>query len=223
MIVRCKAARNIVLGPIRNFSFAAAITVSWVLTAAGCDRPQPPAPIDGAEAAPASAAPAPPPPEVPSSDPSAQTTQRAAPPMPPAVALGEFAPADPAAEAATGRLTIEDMAIRGANGAGFVTERAAIVRGNDQYNAQSRYADSMLVVPEQTIELRRVVERTPSDKPSADPFCGADKTGYLALAKVAEGDTDVIKLMALRGDSLPAASAPGVTLCKVFSYTSAKK
>lgn len=217
-------SRDTVLRPTRNFRLAAIPYALLVLTAAGCDRPQPPAPATtSAEPAPVSTASAPPPPEVPSSDPSAQTTQRAAPPMPPAVALGEFVPADPAAEAATGKLTIEDMAIHGANGAAFVTERAAIVRGNDQYNAESRYADSMLVVPEQTIELRRVVERKPSEKPSPDPFCGADKTGYLALAKVTEGDTDVIKLMALRGEALPAASAPGVTVCKVLSYTAPKK
>lgn len=143
--------------------------------------------------------------------------------MPPAVALGVFMPVDPVAEAATGKLTIEDMAIKGANGASFVTERAAIVRGNDQYNASARYADTMMIVPEQTVELRRVVEQTPPEKAGSDPFCGAGKTGYLALAKVTEGDTDVVKLMALQGEALPAASAAGVTLCKVMSYSSTAK
>lgn len=143
--------------------------------------------------------------------------------MPPAVALGVFAPADPVAEAATGKLTIEDMAIKGENGASFVTERAAIVRGNDQYNATARYADTMLVVPEQTVELRRVVEQTPPDKGANDAFCSTGKTGYIALAKVTEGDTDVIKLMALQGEALPAASAAGVALCKVMSYSANAK
>lgn len=209
----------------RNFRTAAVVASHFllILAVAGCDRPQAPATENPAEPAPASTAMAPPPPEVPSSDPSAQTTQRAAPPMPPAVALGEFAPVDPAAEAATGKLKIEDLAIRGANGAAFVTERAAIVRGNDQYNADARYADSMMVVPEQTVELRRVVESTLPENATADPFCGAGKTGYFALAKVREGDTDVVKLMALQGEALPAASAPGVTLCKVLSYSATAK
>lgn len=193
-----------------------------VLAATGCDRTQAPAPETSVQP-PATTASAPPPPEVPTSDPSAQPVQRAAPPMPPAVALGEFAPADPVAEAATGKLTIEDMAIRGANGAAFVTERVAIVRGNDQYNASARYADTMMIVPEQTVELRRVVEQPATGKPSADPFCGTGKTGYIVLAKVTEGDTDVIKLMALQGEALPAASAAGITLCKVMSYSAATK
>lgn len=209
--------------PNRNFRLAAVAFFLSILTAAGCDRSQPPPAAEEKAEPAASTASAPPPPEVPSSDPSAQTTQRAAPPMPPAVALGEFVPADPAAEAATGKLTIEDMAIRGANGAAFVTERAAIVRGNDQYNAEARYADSMMIVPEQAVELRRVVERTLPEKSNADPFCGAGRTGYLAVSKVREGDTDVVKLMALQGEALPAASAPGVTLCKVFSYSSPAK
>jgi hypothetical protein len=193
------------------------------LAATGCDRMQPAPPPEPAEQPPAATSTAPPPPEVPSSDPSAAPVQRAAPPMPPAVALGEFAPADPAAEAATGTLTIEDLAIRGANGASFVTERAAIVRGNDQYNASTRYADTMLIVPEQTVELRRVVEQTPPRNGASDAFCDAGKTGYIALAKVTEGNTDVIKLMSLQGEALPAASAAGITLCKVLSYSSAVK
>lgn len=189
---------------------------------AGCDRAQTPPPETDAEQPSASTASAPPPPEVPSSDPTAQPVQRAAPPMPPAVALGKFAPADPVAEASTGKLMIEDMAIRGENGARFVTERAAIVRGNDQYSPSARYADTMMIVPEQTVELRRVVEQTPG-KDASDAFCGTGKTGYIALAKVTEGDTDVIKLMALQGEALPAASAAGISLCKVMSYSSAAK
>ncbi len=190
--------------------------------AAGCDRAQTPTQETSAPPVTTTAT-APPPPEVPTSDPSAQPVQRAAPPMPPAVALGAFEPADPVAEAATGKLTIEDMAIKGENGAGFVTERAAIVRGNDQYNAASRYADTMLIVPEQAVELRRVVEQTPPDKGASDAFCDTGKTTYIALAKVTEGDTDVIKLMALQGEALPAASAAGVALCKVMSYSATAK
>lgn len=190
--------------------------------AAGCDRTQAPPPESNATPSATPKGTAPPPPEVPTSDPSAQPVQRAAPPMPPAVALGEFAPADPVAEASTGKLTIEDMAIRGENGAHFVTERAAIVRGNDQYNASTRYADTMMIVPEQAVELRRVVEQAPSSaKDASDAFCSTGKTGYIALAKVTEGDTDVVKLMALQGEALPAASAAGVALCKVMSYSAA--
>lgn len=194
-----------------------------VLAAAGCDRTQAPPPPEASAQPAVPTTTAPPPPEVPTSDPSAQPVQRAAPPMPPAVALGVFTPVDPVAEAATGKLTIEDMAIKGANGASFVTERAALVRGNDQYNASARYADTMMIVPEQTVELRRVVEQTPPSKAGSDAFCGTGKTGYLALAKVTEGDTDVIKLMALQGEALPAASAAGVTLCKVMNYSAAAK
>ena len=115
------------------------------------------------------------------------------------------------------------MAIHGANGASFVTERVAIVRGNDHYNANTRYADTMMIVPEQTVELRRVVEQTPPREAPGDAFCGDARTGYLALAKVSEGKTDVIKLMALQGDAVPAASAPDITLCKATSYSSAAK
>lgn len=186
--------------------------------AAGCDQAQTPPHADAVKPA-ATTTTAPPPPEVPSSDPGAQPVQRAAPPMPPAVALGVFAPGNDVAEAATGKLTIEDMAIRGANGASFVTERVAIVRGNDQYNAAARYADSMMIVPEQTVELRRVVEQTPPDKEPDNAFCGAEKVGYFALAKLQEGGTDVVTLMALSGDELPATSAAGITLCAVTRYT----
>lgn len=149
--------------------------------------------------------------------------QRAAPPMPEAVALGVFAPGDKVSESATGKLTIEDMKIHGDNGASFVTERVAIVRGNDSYNATGRYADAMMIVPEQTVELRHVTEQTPPAKTPADAFCGATKTGYFALAKVTEGDTDVIKLMALQGEQLPAASAADIKLCSVTRYTALAK
>ncbi|MGD6006366.1 hypothetical protein QUU98_22575, partial [Xanthomonas citri pv. citri] len=49
-------------------------------------------------------------------------------------------------------------------------------------------------------------------------FCGAQPTGFIALAKISEGSGDVIKLIALQGSDLPAASAQGVGLCASMFY-----
>ena len=191
---------------------------AFVFASAGCDR-QPEAPPAEEPAQPAATAEAPPaPPAVPGPDASAATIERAAPPTLRAVALGKFEPGNPVAEAVTGAIDIEDTKITGANGASFLTERVAIVRGGDEFTAGQRYADIMMMDAEQPVELRRVVEET---RPTAQPdngFCNRMKTGYLALASYDEGGDTLVKVIGLQGDGLPAATAQDTTLCASTFY-----
>jgi hypothetical protein len=199
--------------------FALSMLAASLVLAAGCSsRDEPPV----EPAAPAAANTAPPPPAIPQHDPTAAPVERAAPPTLQAVVLGKFAAGNPVAESATGALEIEDGQITGANGAGFTTERVALVNGDDQYKAGARFADAMMIEPRQQVELRHVVEETPPTGKPGDAFCGTLKTGYLALAKVRDGDTDVVKVLALSGQDLPAASASDIALCAAASYRAAK-
>ncbi|WP_407351794.1 hypothetical protein [Luteimonas sp. R10] len=161
---------------------------------------------------------APAPQEHPEPDPSEARVERAAPPEVRPVALGEFEPEDPVAEAATGRLTLEDDVIRGANGAGFVTERVAIVRAGDEYRSGERYADVLAVGSEQPVELRRVLEETPPDADPGAALCGETGADYIALASVPSDRGDAVKLVALRGESMPAATAEDIALCAAAHY-----
>lgn len=207
------------MGRFRSCSrFAAFVLAASALSMAGCARDQS-QPLDSAP--PPVADTAEPPPAIPQHDPSAAPVERAAPPTLQPVALGEFDPGGEIAEKATGSLTIEDTKITGENGASFVTERVALVNGDDQYAPGARYADAMMIEPRQQVELRRVVEETRSAETPGDAFCGPAATGYLALAMVKEGETEVVKLIALSGQELPAASASGVTLCAAANYRSA--
>lgn len=193
---------------------AAMALVASVLLFAGCARE---GQSDG-HAASAAADTAPPPPALPEHDPAASPVERAAPPTLQPVVLGKFEAGDPVAESATGALDIEDTRIDGANGASFVTERVALVSGDDQYSAGARYADAMMIEPRVPVELRRVLEQTPPTRTPADAFCGSAKTGWLALARIMDGDAQVVKLLALGGQELPAASATGVKLCAAAQY-----
>lgn len=187
-----------------------------LLILAGCDRSAPPA--ESQTPPPPAASEAPPPPEVRSSDPGNATTDRAAPPTLKPVAIGSFEPGNPVAEAVTGRLSIEDGKIEGGNGASFVTERVALVRGGDEYGPGQRYADTMMIDAGQPVELRRVIDETPPTATTGSALCGRNKTSYIALAKVEEGDDEVVKLIGLQGDDLPAAGAQGITLCASTFY-----
>ncbi|MBO7941690.1 hypothetical protein JTP77_038215, partial [Streptomyces sp. S9] len=86
------------------------------------------------------------------------------------------------------------------------------------YSAGQTYGATMQVEASQAIELRRVIEQTPPKQTPANSFCGAQPTGFIALAKISEGSGDVIKLIALQGSDLPAASAQGVGLCASMFY-----
>lgn len=198
--------------------FAALVLAASALFIAGCARDQP-QPVDSAP--PPVADTAAPPPAIPQHDPSAAPVERAAPPTLQPVALGEFEAGNEVAEKATGALTIEDTRITGENGASFVTERVALVSGDDQYAPGARYADAMMIEPRQQVELRHVLEETRSAETPGDAFCGPANTGYLALAMVKEGETEVVKLIALSGEELPAASATATTLCTAAEYRSA--
>lgn len=152
-------------------------------------------------------------------DPAKAPIERAAPPTLQPVALGRFRAADRVAEALTGTLEVEDARITGATGAGFLTERVAIVRAGDEFAAGQRYADVMAVDAGQPVELRRVLEETrAADGPSP---CGNMKTGFLALASYEEAGARVLRLVALQGDGIPAATAADTRLCAVAGYVSA--
>ena len=189
-----------------------------VLLAAGCsqDRPATTTAQPAANTAPA-------PPAIPQHDPASAPVERAAPPTLQAVALGEFAASNPAAESATGTLTIADGEIVGSNGAKFTTERVALVNGDDQYTAGARFADAMMIEPRQQVELRHVVEETPPTDAPGNAFCGTLKTGHLAIAKVMDGDVEQVKVLALSGQGLPAASATDVSACAMAEYRSLPK
>src|SRR5690606_33318524 len=91
----------------------------------------------------------------------------------------------------------------------------------DQYTAGARFADAMMIEPRKQVELRHVVEETPPADAPDNAFCGTLKTGYLAIAKVMEGDTEVVKVLALSGQGLPAASATDIALCAMAEYCAA--
>ena len=166
---------------------------------------------------------APAPPAIPQHDPASAPVERAAPPTLQAVVLGEFSASNPVAESATGALTIEDGEIVGANGAKFTTERVALVNGDDQYTAGARFADVMMIEPRQQVELRHVVEETPPTDAPGNAFCGTLKTGHLAIARVMDGDVEQVKVLALSGQGLPAASATDVSACGMAEYRSTPK
>ena len=187
----------------------------------GCQRAAPSAPSPSSSSAPApspTSAPPPAPRALLEPDASNATIERAAPPTLRAVASGKFEPGNPVAEAVTGRVTIDDTRIAGANGAVFVTERVAIVRGGDEYTAGQRYADVMMMDADQPVELRRVIDETPPTAAPGNAFCGRMKTGYLALASYTEGDNVLVKVIGLQGDGIPAAAARDTTLCASTFY-----
>lgn len=190
----------------------------WLATAVlvvGCD-----APPQVSTAAPAEIT-APPPAANPQPDVNAMPVERAAPPVLKPVALGEYDPGNPVATAISGKLTIEDAVLRGENGASFTTERVAIVKGGDPYSAGSTYAQAMQIDPEDTVELRRVLEQTPPTQAPANAMCGNAPAGFIALAKVERNGEDVVKLIGLQGSDLPAASASGISLCASTQYFAA--
>ncbi|TKS53753.1 hypothetical protein E4582_02510 [Luteimonas yindakuii] len=161
---------------------------------------------------------APPPADVPSHDPQLRPGSRAAPPMLHPVALGPFETGNPTAESITGSITIEGSRIVGENGAEFVTERIAILRGGDEFLPGQRYADAMMIGTEHPVELRRVVAETWPTRVPGNAICRDMKTGYLAITKVAEGEHDVVRVMGLRGQDMPAPSAQDVVVCASSSY-----
>lgn len=184
-----------------------------VLALAACSQS---APVNTAAPQETTAAPPPPPQSVP--DPDADPVSRASPPMLTPVALGVFEPGNPVAQATTGKLTIDDLELKGENGSLYKTERVAIVRGGDQYSAGQTYGATMQIEASQAVELRRVIEQSPPKETPANAFCGTTPTGFIALAKVSEPTGDVVKLMALQGGDLPAATAQGVGLCASMFY-----
>ncbi len=165
---------------------------------------------------------APPPPANPEPDASAAPVERAAPPMLKPVALGTFEPGNPVAEAITGRLQIEDTMLKGANGASFTTERVAILKGGDEYTAGETYAEAMMIEPSETVELRRVLEETPPSKTPGNAICANTKAGYIAMAKVMEDNTEIVKLIGLQGSDIPAPGASGTALCASTNYIGKK-
>lgn len=192
---------------------ALSLLATAVLAMAACSQS---APVNTAAPQETTAAPPPPPQAVP--DPDADPVSRASPPMLTPVALGAFEPGNPVAQATTGKLTIDDLELKGENGSLYKTERVAIVRGGDQYSAGQTYGATMQVEASQAIELRRVLEQTPPKETPGNAFCGNTPTGFIALAKVSEATGDVIKLIALQGSDLPAATAQGVGLCASMFY-----
>lgn len=192
---------------------AVGLLAAAVLAMAACGQS---APVNTAAPQETTAAPPAPPKAVP--DPDADPVSRASPPMLTPVALGTFDPGNPVAQATTGKLTIDDLEMKGENGSLYKTERVAIVRGGDQYSAGQTYGATMQVEASQAVELRRVIEQTPPKETPANAFCGTHPTGFIALAKVSEATGDVIKLIALQGSDLPAASAQGVGLCASMFY-----
>ncbi|WP_345476048.1 hypothetical protein [Lysobacter panacisoli] len=158
----------------------------------------------------------------PQPDVTAEPVERAAPPVIKPVALGEFEPGNPVAIAVTGKLTIEDATLKGENGASFTTESVALVSGGDPYMEGQTYAQVMQIAADQPVELRRVLEETPPTQAPANALCGGSRTGYIALAKVEEGDDGIVKLIGLKGTDLPAANASGIELCASTFYIASK-
>lgn len=201
-----------------NKALVAALMAASIVALPACS-PESPKP----EAARTSAPMAPAPPPVPEGDPATATVERASPPMVQGVASGNFEPGNPVAEATTGAIVIEDNKITGSNGATFSTERVALVSADDQYSVGQRYADPLMVEPRQAVELRRVIDETPPTDIPGNAFCSTARTSYIAMASVMEGDTEVVKLIALSGTSLPAAAATDVKLCAATNYFSTAK
>lgn len=202
--------------PWRARAVLTALGLSSVAIATGCQPAPDAAPGEVARTSPVVVE-ATPPPEVPQADPG-RVTQRAAPPTLHPVALGTFESGNPVAESVTGNVTIEGGLIRGENGAEFVTERIAIVRGGDEYLPGRRYADALMIGAEHPVELRRVVsEQSPTRSPGS-ALCRNFKTGYLAIAKISEDDNDVIRVMGLRGNEVPAPSAQDIAVCTSSQY-----
>ncbi len=191
---------------------ALSLVVATTLLMAACEKQAP------VNSAPPEEITAPAPAANPQPDVNAEPVERAAPPMVKAVAMGEFEPGNPVATAVTGKLSIEDNAMRGDNGASFTTERVAIVNGADQYSAGNTYAQAMMVAPDQEIELRRVLEETPPTQMPSNAMCGGNRTGFIALAKVMETGGEVVKVIGLKGADMPAASAKGTELCASTTY-----
>ena len=165
---------------------------------------------------------APPPAANPQPDVNAKPVERAAPPVIKPVALGEFEPGNPVATAVTGTLTLEDTTIKGENGASFTTERVALVSGGDQYSAGNTYAQAMMIAADQPVELRRVLEQAPPTESPANALCGGSPAGFIALAKVDEGNDEILKVIGLKGTDLPAATASGIELCASMFYIAGK-
>jgi len=186
---------------------------------AGCARDEAVALEAPAGQPPATRAPPPTPRSSMEPDTSKAPIERAAPPTLQPVALGRFEAADRVSTAMTGAIEIADARITGANGAGFVTERVAIVRGGDEFTAGQRYADVMMVDAGQPVELRRVLDEIRPDE--GQGFCDSMKTGFLALASYEEAGFRVVKLLALQGDGIPAATAEDTRLCAATSYEAA--
>ena len=193
-----------------------ALVLAMLVSACQPGEPKPPSSQDEA---PVVQEEAPPPPQVRGADPSAAPVERAAPPMLQPVTLGEFIAIDDQAKSGTGALHVEDTLIRGANGAIFVTERIAVVRGDDEYRKGARYSDVLMVGAEQPVELRRVVQETSPETGVGTGFCGARPTGYLALARIVDAEgRESLRMIALQGEGVPAASSSDTRLCQSAQY-----
>ncbi|HEY4529617.1 MAG TPA: hypothetical protein VIG97_04715 [Luteimonas sp.] len=188
------------------------------LAPVGCARDAVPA--STAAQPPATSAPPPSPRTSVDPDPAKAPIERAAPPTLPPVAVGRFVAADRVAAAMTGAIEITDSRITGEDGVAFVTERMAIVRGGDEYSAGERYADMMSIDAGHPVELRRVLDEVRAE--DGQGFCGSMKTGFLALASYEEAGIRVVKLLALQGDGIPAATAVDTRLCAATSYEAAR-
>ena len=203
--------------PLRPHRAVLALLLASGLLLAACDRE--PVGTAGAQPPPTSAPPPPPRASL-EPDPASATIERAAPPTLQPVALGRFDPVDPVATAMTGAIEVGEARIEGANGAVFVTERVAIVRGGDEYSAGQRYGDAMMVDARQPVELRRVLDETRGE--DGQGFCGSMKTGWLALAAREDGSERVVRVLALQGDGIPAPTADDTTLCAAVGYVAAR-
>lgn len=197
---------------------AAVAFIAACLASAGCSRDAAPAPQSGQPAA--TSAPPPTPRSSRDPDPATAPIERAAPPTLQPVVLGRFDAADRVARAMTGAIEIGDDRIEGESGVVFVTERVAIVRGGDEYSAGQRYADMMRVDAGHAVELRRVLDEVrPED---GQGFCAGMKTGFLALASQEEAGMRIVRLLALQGDGIPAATASDTMLCASTHYEAAR-
>ena len=196
---------------------AAAALALACLAPMGCARDTVPA--SSAAQPPATSAPPPSPRTSQDPDPAKAPIERAAPPTLQPVAIGRFVAADRVAAAMTGAIEITDSRITGEDGVAFVTERMAIVRGGDEYSAGERYADMMSIDAGHPVELRRVLDEVRAE--DGQGFCGSMKTGFLALASYEDAGIRVVKLLALQGDGIPAATAADTRLCAATSYEAA--
>ncbi|MDH5823932.1 hypothetical protein QFW77_13185 [Luteimonas sp. RD2P54] len=197
----------------RMGAFRAAAGLALALLATACQPAQEGATLPTSPPVVTAPAPA----EVQQPDPS-RASGRAAPPMLQPVALGSFESGSAIADSVTGNVEIEGAVIRGENGAEFVTERVAIVRGGDEYRPGERYADALMIGAEHPVELRRVVaEKSPTISPG-NAFCREFRTGFLAIARITGGEEDVVKVMGLRGSDMPAPSAEDIAVCTSTQY-----